>query len=160
MVSRGDAAPTKAGPATEAATAPEDDPWKDCGNASRVRTDAGSWCLEDQRFPLSTLFVNLAAAGSVEGLFDVFTLTRNEVLPVLRFLAAELGKPSNAGQPPADGERRGKPEDRANEAKAPRATDRTSPAAAGIHPRRTPGTPPRTPSPHVGTPGVIPSCPG
>ena len=140
----------------------DDDPqtthWKECGNASRdSERMTGSWCLEEQRFPLSTLFVNLANAGSVEGLVDVFTLTRNEVLPVLRFLAAELGKPSNAGQPPADGERRGEPEDRANEAKAPRATDRTSPAAAGIHPRGTPGTPPRTPSPHVGTPGVIPA---
>ena len=74
----------------------DDDPqtthWKECGNASRdSERMTGSWCLEDLRFPLSTLFANLAAAGSVEGLVDVFTLTRNEVLPVLRFLTAELG---------------------------------------------------------------------
>ena len=51
----------------------------------------GSWCVGHLRFPLSTVFTNLASGGSVSQLVDDFCINASEVTPVLKFLADNLG---------------------------------------------------------------------
>ena len=74
---------------------PEHDPetthWKDCGAASRnAERMTGSWCIGHSRFPLSVLFTNLASMGSLREFLDAFSVTIDEALPVLQFLADDL----------------------------------------------------------------------
>lgn len=74
---------------------PEHDPecsyWKDCGAAWRnAERMSGSWCIRDSRFPLSDVFRNLASTGSIRKFTEAFSVTVDETLPVLRFLAHDL----------------------------------------------------------------------
>ena len=70
---------------------PDTTHWKDCGAASRnAERMSGSWCIGHSRFPLSALFTNLASMGSVREFVDAFSITIDEALPVLQFLADDL----------------------------------------------------------------------
>lgn len=70
---------------------PETTHWKDCGAASRdAERMTGSWCIGHSRFPLSVLFTNLASMGDVREFLDAFSVTSDEALPVLQFLADDL----------------------------------------------------------------------
>ena len=51
---------------------------------------SGSWCIGHLRFPLSTLFINLASMGNIEEFTETFSVTRDQALPVLQFLADDL----------------------------------------------------------------------
>ena len=70
---------------------PECSHWKDCGAAWRnAERMSGSWCIRDSRFRLSDLFRNLASMGSIGKFTDAFSVTADETLTVLRFLAHDL----------------------------------------------------------------------
>ena len=70
---------------------PETTHWKDCSAASRdAERMTGSWCIGHSRFPLSVLFTNLASMGDVREFVDTFSVTIDEALPVLQFLADDL----------------------------------------------------------------------
>lgn len=74
--------------------------WKDCGAASRnAERMTGSWCIGHSRFPLSVLFTNLASMGDVREFVDAFSVTIEETLPVLRFLANDLDTVLHARDP-------------------------------------------------------------
>lgn len=67
--------------------------WKDCGAAWRnAERMTGSWCIGHSRFPLSSLFTNLASMGSVREFLDAFSVTIDDALPVLQFLAEDLDR--------------------------------------------------------------------
>ncbi|MYH29938.1 MAG: DUF433 domain-containing protein [Acidobacteria bacterium] len=66
--------------------------WKHCGAAWRnAERMSGSWCIRNTRFPLSQLFLNLADEDSVRGVADIYQITASDMVPVLQFLADELG---------------------------------------------------------------------
>ena len=70
---------------------PDTTHWKDCGFASRnAERMTGSWCIGHSRFPLSAPFTNLASMGSVREFVDAFSITIDETLPVLQFMAKDL----------------------------------------------------------------------
>ena len=70
---------------------PDTTHWKDCSAASRdAERMSGAWCIGHLRFPLSILFTNLASMGSVREFLDAFSVTIDETLPVLQFLADNL----------------------------------------------------------------------
>lgn len=74
-----------------AAHDPECTHWKDCARAWRnAERMSGAWCIRDSRFPLSDLFRNLASLGSVGKFTDTFSVTADDTLAVLRFLAHDL----------------------------------------------------------------------
>jgi uncharacterized protein (DUF433 family) len=79
---------------------PETTHWKDCDAVSRdAERMTGSWVIGHLRFPLSTLFTNLACTGNVKEFFDDFSVTIDETLPVLQFLADDLDTLPHTVQP-------------------------------------------------------------
>ena len=72
---------------------PEATHWKDCGAAWRdAERMTGSWCIRDSRFPVSDLFTNLADMGRMSEFVEAFSVTMEEAVPLLQFLAEDLDR--------------------------------------------------------------------
>lgn len=65
--------------------------WSQCPAVESVPGKlGGAWVLRGTRMPVQTIFDNLEAGMSAEEITQVFDVTREEVIAVIRFAAQSL----------------------------------------------------------------------
>ena len=80
---------------------PDTTHWKDCGVAWRdAERMTGSWCVNQTRFPLATLFDNFSGAATIRQFVEWYQLEIHEIIPVLQFVADDLNEVWRQDAPP------------------------------------------------------------
>jgi uncharacterized protein (DUF433 family) len=69
--------------------------WSQCPAVeSSPEKVSGAWVFRGTRMPVSTVFENLEAGASIEGLMEWFDLSREQITTVLDFAARSLTAPT------------------------------------------------------------------
>ncbi len=68
--------------------------WSRCAAVESVPGKvSGAWVFKDTRMPVATVFENLEAGLTVEGVMEEFSVTREQINAVLHFAARSLAIP-------------------------------------------------------------------
>jgi uncharacterized protein (DUF433 family) len=70
--------------------------WSKCPSVESIPGKvSGAWVFPGTRMPVATVFENLEAKASIEGIMEWFDLTREQVTTVLYFAARSLEAPAH-----------------------------------------------------------------
>ena len=68
--------------------------WSQCPAVESIPGKvSGAWVFKDTRMPVATVFENLEAGLTVEEVMEEFSVTREQINPVLHFAAKSLAMP-------------------------------------------------------------------
>ena len=71
--------------------------WSQCPAVESVPGRlSGAWVFRDTRMPVSAVFENLEAGGSIDEIIEQFDITREQINTVLEFAARSLAAPRPA----------------------------------------------------------------
>jgi uncharacterized protein (DUF433 family) len=73
--------------------------WSQCSAVESIPGKvSGAWVFKGTRMPVSLVFENLEAGGTIEEIMDWFHLTRDQIVDVLEFAARSLDRPPTPPQ--------------------------------------------------------------